>query len=162
MADPISRTDALRLVLERVRPLPVEDVDAASASGRVLAEPATATIDLPPFPSSAMDGFAVRASDTPGHLRLVGESVAGRPWTRELAAGETVAISTGSVVPVEITIRDDGAVEVPEVQEGAHVRPAGGDVRAGDVVVRAGARLGAPQLAALAAAGVTRVRCARR
>jgi len=169
VTDPISRTDALRLVLERVSPLEVEDVEARAAAGRLLAEPAVATIDLPPFPSSAMDGFAVRAADTPGRLRIAGESVAGRPWAGVLAAGEAVAISTGavvpdggSVVPVEATRRSDGAVEVPEVADGAHVRPSGGDVRAGSAVLAAGSRLAAAQLAALAASGITRVRCARR
>ena len=169
MSDPISRLEALRLVLEHVKRLPVEDVPAGAARGRVLAEPATAAVDLPPFASSAMDGYAVRAADTPGRLSVVGESVAGRPWTGSLGNGEAVAISTGavvpdggSVVPVEVVQRDGDAVDVPQVAEGAHVRLIGGDVRAGAVVVPAGLRLGAQQLAALAAAGVTKVRCPRR
>jgi molybdopterin molybdotransferase len=169
VSDPIPYTEALRLVFERVRPLPPEEVDAASALGRVLADPATATVDLPPFASSAMDGFAVRAGDTPGRFQVAGESVAGRPWPGSARAGEAVAISTGAVVPpgmavvpVEDVRRVGDAVEVPQVAEGAHVRPAGGDARQGSVVLPSGARLGAAQLAALAAAGITRVRCARR
>jgi molybdopterin molybdotransferase len=169
MAAPIPRVDALRLVLESVSPLELENVAAAAAAGRVLGEPAVASVDLPPFASSAMDGFAVRPADTPGRLRVVGESVAGRPWPERVAAGEAVVISTGavvpercSVVPVEVTTRFGHEVEVPEVVDGAHVRPPGGDVRAGTVVAPAGVRLGAAQLAALAAAGVTQARCARR
>jgi molybdopterin molybdotransferase len=169
VTDPISRLEALRLVLGQSRPLEAEDVPASDSLGRILAQPAVARLDLPPFPSSAMDGFAVRAADTPGRLQIVGESVAGKPWPGSPAAGEAIVISTGavvpdgmSVVPVEQTSRSDGAVEVPEVAEGAHVRPAGGDVRAGDVVVPAGAVLGPPQLAALAAAGLTRITSARR
>src|SRR5437660_9525626 len=60
--------DAQRLVLERARALPGESVGLADAAGRVLAEAARAVVDLPPFPSSALDGFAVRAADTPGTL----------------------------------------------------------------------------------------------
>jgi molybdopterin molybdotransferase len=167
--DPISRTDALRLVLEHVRALPADGVEVGHALGRVLAEPAAAAIDLPPFRSSAMDGFAVRAADTPGRVRIVGESVAGRPFAGVLHPGEAVVISTGAVVPdgasvapVEVVQRTGDDVEVPVVDEGAHVRMPGGDARAGAVVVPAGVRLGAQQLAALAAAGVTRVWCARR
>jgi molybdopterin molybdotransferase len=169
VAEPLARTEALERVLERTHPLPAEEVDARAARGRVLVEDAKATVDLPPFPSSAMDGFAVRAADTPGRLRLVGESVAGGPWTGSLGPGEAIVISTGavvpegaSVVPVELAQRAGDAVGVPEAPEGAHVRAAGGDVRAGARVVAAGTRLGAPQLAALAAAGITRVLCARR
>src|SRR6476646_1927918 len=165
----LTLSEAIARVLERVRPLESEVVPIREAADRVLAADATAALDLPPFPSSAMDGFAVRAADTPGRLRIAGESVAGRPWAGVLAAGEAVAISTGavvpdggSVVPVEATRRSDGTVEVPEVADGAHVRPSGGDVRAGSAVLAAGSRLAAAQLAALAASGITRVRCARR
>jgi molybdopterin molybdotransferase len=166
---PIARSDALQLVLARAHRLPPEVSDVRSALGRTLAEAAAATVDLPPFASSAMDGFAVRAADTPGSLAVVGESVAGRPWSGTIASGEAVVISTGAVVPegasvapVELTARRGDNVEVPAVADGANVRQAGGDVRAGVQVVPAGARLGAPQLAALAAAGITSVRCARR
>ena len=161
---------ALALVLERVRPLEAEDVPIADAAGRVLAEDAHAAVDLPPFDSSAMDGFAVRAADTPGRLAVVGHSAAGRPEVRVLAAGEAIAISTGAVVPsgadavvpVEHSIFADGAVEVEAVASGANRRPQGGDVRAGDPVVLAGTRLGPPQIGALAAVGAAVVRCARR
>ena len=69
------------------------------AAGRVLAEPARAAVDLPPFPSSAMDGFAVRAADTPGELPVVGADRRRRPRRGALAPGEAMAIATGGVVP---------------------------------------------------------------
>jgi len=161
---------ALALVLERLAPLEAEDVPIAAAAGRVLAEDARAAVDLPPFDSSAMDGFAVRAADTPGRLAVVGHSAAGSPAARVLAAGEAIAISTGAVVPagadaivpVERSTLTDGTVEVEAVAEGDNKRPQGGDVRAGAPVVLAGTRLGPAQVGALAAVGAALVRCARR
>jgi molybdopterin molybdotransferase len=161
---------ALALVLERVRPLDAETVPIGEAVGRVLAEDARAAVDLPPFDSSAMDGFAVRAADTPGRLRVVGHAAAGRPEARRLEAGEAIAISTGAVVPdgadaivpVERTARAGESVEVESVAAGENRRAQGGDVRAGDTVVPVGVRLGPPQVGALAAVGAARLRCARR
>jgi molybdopterin molybdotransferase len=159
--------EALALVLARARRLPLEDVPVAAAAGRVLGEDARAVIDLPPFDSSAMDGFAVRAADTPGPLTVVGHSAAGRPEHRAVGPREAVVISTGAVVPagadavvpVELTT---GEVDVAQVAVGENVRPRGGDARDGDVVVEAGRPLGPPQVSALAAAGIATVRCARR
>ena len=99
MADLLTVDEARRLILERATPLPSERVPLAEAAGRVLAEAARATVDLPPFPSSSMDGYAVRAGDTPGVLPVVGHSAAGRPATRSLGPGEAIEISTGAVVP---------------------------------------------------------------
>jgi molybdopterin molybdotransferase len=159
-------------VLERVLPLAGEPVPLGEAAGRVLAEPARARVDLPPFPSSAMDGFAVRAADTPGELRVAEVSAAaGSPAERALEPGEAVAIATGgvvpdgadAVVPIEYVVHSDNDVGISEpVEQGAHVRPRGGDARDGDVVVEAGRRLGPAQLGALAAAGVSEVVCAVR
>jgi molybdopterin molybdotransferase len=161
----------LQAVLAHVEPLPAERVLLAEASGRVLVAPATALVDLPPFPSSAMDGFAVRAADTPGRLPVVARVAAGRPAPRPLEPGEAMGIATGgvvpdgadAVVPIERVTAEDDWVEIPEpAGEGANVRPRGGDVSAGSVVVDAGTRLGAGQIGALAAAGVSEVECARR
>lgn len=159
--------EALARVLARTGRLALEDVPVGAAAGRVLGEAARAATDLPPFDSSAMDGYAVRAADSPGLLSVVGHSAAGHPEQRTLAAGEAVVISTGAVVPpgadaVVPIERTTGNVEVEGVSVGENVRPRGGDVRAGDVVVESGAVLGPPQVAALAAAGVAAVRCARR
>ena len=167
----LSIDEAIDLILSRVTPLEAEDVTLAAAVGRVTTEQAHAVVDLPPFPSSAMDGFALRAADTPGTLPIVARVAAGRPAPRPLAAGEAMAIATGgvvpegadSVVPIELVTEGDSAVAVPgNVAQGDNVRRRGGDLRAGDVVVEPGVRLGPAHLGALAAAGVTVVRCARR
>ncbi len=167
---PLTFEEAQRLVLERCRVLETETVPLRDAAGRVTAEDARAVVDLPPFASSAMDGFAVRAADLPGTLAVVDSSAAGRPAERALAAGEAIAISTGGVVPdgadvvvpIEYVVQRDNDVETSEaVAPGTNVRPRGGDVAAGGVVVAAGTRIGAAQLGALAAAGVAEVRCAR-
>ncbi len=162
--------EAQARVLAAATPLPSELVPLARAAGRVTATPALARVDLPPFASSAMDGFAVRAADTPGPLDVVGESAAGSPAERTLSGGEAIAISTGgvvpdgadAVVPVEHVVQFDNSIEAERVAGGAHVRPRGGDVHAGEPVVGAGVRLGPAQLGALAAAGVAEVECARR
>ncbi len=163
--------EAQARVLARVRPLAAETVLLREAAGRVTAEAAQAVVDLPPFASSAMDGYAVRAADLPGALPVVGHIAAGRPSPRPLAPGEAMAISTGGVVPdgadavipIEYVVQHDNTIEVDEtLAAGKHVRPRGGDVLAGTVVVGAGVRLGAAQLGALAAAGVAAVACARR
>jgi molybdopterin molybdotransferase len=171
VTEPLALEVALRLVLERALPLPAEAVPVASASGRVLAEPARALVDLPPFPSSAMDGYAVRAADTPGTLPVVFRIAAGSPASRPLGDGEAMAIATGGVVPPgadaviqhERVVENDNEVVIGEqVDAGANVRPAGGDVAAGEVVVGAGVQLGPAQIGALAASGLAEVRCARR
>jgi molybdopterin molybdotransferase len=171
MAGLLSVEEALQAVLARVETLGTEPVSLADASGRALAEAARAAVDLPPFPSSAMDGFALRSADTPGRLPVVDRVAAGRPASRPLAAGEAMGIATGGVVPdgadavvpierVEVT---EDSVEVSEqVPGGANVRPRGGDVETGTVVVEAGTRLAPPQIGALAAAGVGEVVCPRR
>lgn len=162
---------ALARILEHAAPLPVDVVPVHAAAGRVLREDATAVVDLPPFPSSAMDGFAVRAVDTPGELPVAFHVAAGTVGPSALPAGAAAGIATGgsvpdgadAVVPVE-RVEDLGdRVIVPERAEKAqHVRPIGGDVRAGQMVVEAGAILGAAQIGALAAAGVAVVRCSAR
>lgn len=162
--------EALALVLAEVSFLGAEDVLVAEAAGRVLAEDARAAVDLPPFPSSAMDGYAVRAADTPGRLVVVDHSAAGAPAVRELETGQAIGISTGAVVPegadavvpVEVTRRHGDEVEVGPVVKAENVRPRGSDVRTGDTIVERGAVLGPPQLGALAAVGLAAVACGRR
>jgi molybdopterin molybdotransferase len=168
VAELLTMEEAQRLILERVQPLPAERVPLEEAAGRVLAEPGAAVVDLPPFASSAMDGFAVRAADTPGTLPVVERIAAGRPAERELRAGEAMAIATGGVVPegadaiipIEYVVERDNEIEISEpAVPAAHVRPRGGDVRAGETVAAAGTRLGPAQLGALAAAGVAEIAC---
>ena len=174
MTELIDLDTAQRLILERAKPLEAERVPIERAYGRVLAELAPAACDLPPFASSAMDGYALRATDTvdaPVSLEVVGRAAAGRPAGRSLGVREAIAIATGAVVPegadavvpVELTHEQDGRVTVSAVvEQGANVRGRGGDIRAGSVVLGTGSRLGAAQVGALSAAGVSEVRCAKR
>ncbi len=171
MTELLALDDALVAVLARVRRLPEEVVPLEQAAGRVLAAPAQALVDLPPFPSSAMDGYAVRTEDTPGRLPVALRIAAGRPSPRRLQAGEAMGIATGGVVPDgadaviphEDVVEEANAVEIREpVAAGANVRPRGGDIAAGCVVVEAGVRLGSTQVGALAAAGVAEVVVSRR
>ena len=169
--DLVSIEEAQQLVLARVERLPLEDVPVGEAAGRVLAAPGVAAVDLPPFDSSAMDGFALRAADAPGQLPVSLRIAAGSPAPRALEPGEAMGIATGGVVPAgadavipfEDVVEGDNSIELTDrVEIGASIRPAGGDIRRGEVVVAGGVRLGAPQVAALAAAGVAEVRCAQR
>lgn len=171
MAPLLAVDDALARVLAHATPLPPELVPLEEAAGRILAEPAQARVDLPPFPSSAMDGFALRSADTPGTLPVVARVAAGRPAARPLAPGEAMGIATGgvvpdgadAVVPIEMVVAHDNSVEIPSaVAPGDNVRSAGGDVHEGDVVVPAGLPATPARVAALAAAGVAEVRCGPR
>ncbi len=164
--------EAIERVLEHAQPLAGERLPLAAAAGRVLTEPARARTDVPPFASSAMDGYAVRAADAPGPLSVVARIAAGRPAGAVLTAGEAMAIATGgavpegadAVTPIEVVVhQDNGTIEIPpDVAPGANVRPRGGDVRAGDIVLPAGTRLGPAQLGALAAVGLDAVDVAAR
>jgi molybdopterin molybdotransferase len=163
--------EAQSLVLGRVAALPTETVELGEAAGRFPAEDLRAVVDLPSFPSSAMDGFALRAADTPGTLPVTERVAAGRPAGRPLRKGEAFGIATGgvvpdgadAVVPVEDVVEHDNGIEVAAaVERGAHVREPGLDVRAGDLVLAAGERLTPARLGALGAAGIARVVCARR
>lgn len=118
-----------------------------------------------------MDGFAVRVRDLPGVLRVIERSAAGSPPSRSVGAGEAIGVTTGgvvpegadAVVPFELTTDAGETIEIPEaVAVGANVRPTGGDVASGAVVVASGRQLGAAQLAALASTGVATVSCGRR
>ena len=171
MSGLLSIEEALRRVLERATPLEPVSVPVAEAAGRFLAADVRAGVDLPPFASSAMDGYALQAADTPGRLPVVFRIAAGLPADRELASGEAMAISTGgavpvgadSVVPIEIVVEKDNVLDVPAlVGEGANIRPVGGDVHAGDLLLTAGTQIGAAQIGALAAAGVDEVMVAAR
>ncbi|HJT64546.1 MAG TPA: gephyrin-like molybdotransferase Glp [Candidatus Limnocylindria bacterium] len=127
------------------RPVPrTENVSLTDAVGRVLAEPSVvAPIDVPPFANSAMDGFAVRAADLPGRLRITGEVAAGAGQLPTVEVGTAVRISTGApmppgadaVVPIEQATDAGAEVEVPlPVPSGDHVREAGHDTRIGDEI----------------------------
>src|SRR5919197_4063551 len=140
----VDAAEAAELVLDRTPVLPSEVVPIADAAGRVLADDLLAPADLPPFPSSAVDGYALRSDDGGGRLRVVGESAAGRPYPDELPPGAACRILTGAVVPpgadmvvmvedVEVEQGEDGDwVTVPDgYPAGRHFHPPGEDVRRG-------------------------------
>jgi molybdopterin molybdotransferase len=174
VAQLISIGEARRRVLVAVRPLETGDVPLDEALGRVLAENVTSAIPVPPFDSSAMDGYAVAAGPA-AELEVVDESRAGHPAAASVGRGTAVRISTGAavpegadaVVPVERSealprATPNGRVRVPATSVGENVRYAGEDVRAGEIVLPAGAVLGPAELGVAASVGRPRVRCARR
>jgi molybdopterin molybdotransferase len=144
--------DALAAVLAGAEALPEEMVTLEAAYHRVLARDVAALRTQPPEAMSAMDGYAVRTADAlvGARLKVIGEIAAGRPFGRALQAGEALRIFTGGVVPVgadavviqEDTTRDGDVVIVNEAASVAkHIRPAGVDFNAGDVLLRKGQRL---------------------
>jgi molybdopterin molybdotransferase len=156
-------------ILDSVQPLTGTEVALADASGLVCTQDVLVPFDLPRFRASAMDGYAVRSQDVasaPVPLEVAGEVRMGTPTTLTVGAREAVAVPTGGVVP-------DGAdavvpIELCEVNgsrvtvlrphpTGKHVRPAGEDARAGELLVPSGRRLRAPDVGALAAAGIASV-----
>lgn len=143
-----------------------ETVALSDAAGRVLAEEIAADRDYPPFPRSARDGFAVRAADLPGELRVTGEVRAGEVFTGLVAAGEAVEIMTGAPLPdgadavvmVEHTERQGDRVSIQRsIAVGENFSPRGIEARNGDAVVGSGVRIGHAEVALLATVGQTRV-----
>lgn len=166
----LSVDDARARMLAEIASLPAETVPLARSIGRVLAEDVTAVRDQPPFAASAMDGWAVRAADTPGSLKIVGESAAGHGFEGRVGAGEAVRIFTGAALPdgcdamviQEDAERDGDSVRVPGVQSGHYIRPAGGDFKAGAALLERGARIDPWRLSLAAAAGRAEVAVHRR
>lgn len=163
--------EALARVLALARPMPPEPVPLAQAGGRVLALAAVARRDQPPFAAAAMDGYAMAGPAVPGaRLAVTGEARAGSRFAGTLAAGEAVRIFTGAPVPAgatcvviqEDTQRDGDTITLRDrLDTATHIRPAGGDFRAGDRI-EPGRRLRPADLALLAAMNVPEVQVARR
>jgi molybdopterin molybdotransferase len=163
---------ARTIVLEASHPLESERMEISEALDRVLAQDVDARHAVPPFPSSAMDGYAVLASDGAGELTLVGESRAGAPAARRLAAGEAIRVSTGAAVPdgADAVIRQEDTEELGAglirtliaVPSGENVRPAGEVMRSGARVLARGTTLGPIELAAAITAGASDVIVGRR
>src|SRR5215218_3968671 len=105
----LSVDDARARMLGEISELEAESVAIAHSIGRVLAQDVAAVRDQPPFAASAMDGYAVRSGETPGTLRVVGESAAGHGYDGAVQAGEAVRIFTGAAVPAGC-----GAIVIPE------------------------------------------------
>lgn len=165
--------EARATIFERVRgcdaPSATETVPLDDALGRVLAEDVLADRDYPPFNRSARDGFAVMAADVatvPATLEAIGETRAGEPSRFDLRPGQTVEIMTGApaprnadaVVMVEHSARDGAAVTLRDsVAPGRNLIMAGSEAPAGARVLRAGIRIGYPQIALLGTVGRDRV-----
>jgi molybdopterin molybdotransferase len=145
--------DALAAILAGAEPLGEEMVALDAAYHRVLSRDVAALRTQPPQAMSAMDGYAVRASDAAhvdARLQVIGEVAAGRPFDRALARGEAARIFTGGVVPDgadAVVIQEDAVVDGTSISiteaavVGRHIRPAGVDFRKGDVLLKAGSRL---------------------
>jgi molybdopterin molybdotransferase len=151
--------------------LPTERVALADAVGRVLAGEMRAPADLPAFPSSAVDGFAVRAADAGKTLREVGESAAGRPFAGRVEPGTAARILTGGVVPdgadtvvmfEDVHIVGESVTVPADLRSEINFHRPGADVRAGDLVLTAGTQLGAAELGLAAALGFAEVLVRRR
>ena len=161
-----SLEQAQRDVLAAAAPLPVVRVPVWDALGLGLAEAVVAPHDVPPFTNSAMDGYAVLGSDVdrgPVELRLLEDVPAGHVATVAVSAGSAIKIMTGAPIPegadtvvkVEDTEPTEGGVRIrAATPTGTAVRPAGGDLAAGDAVFPAGERITPPHLAVLASLGV--------
>lgn len=168
----LSVEDARARMLARATALPSDIVPLAQADGRVLAEPVAAIRDQPPFDASAMDGWALRRADVgeATTLHIVGESAAGRGHETPLEPGEAVRIFTGAPLPAgadlvviqEEATREGDVVRLGPVAGGSHIRPRGGDFKAGAVLLEAGLRLDPWRLSLAAAAGRARLGVARR
>jgi molybdopterin molybdotransferase len=170
----ISVEEAVQRVVAAFAPVASETVPIAAAARRVLAENAIARVNQPPFPVSAMDGYAVRAGDValaPVVLNVIGSAPAGQPFSGEVRANEAVRIFTGGVVPRgadTIVIQENTDQAQPRVTihaaspAGKHIRPAAQDFRCGDVLVESGTRLSPRELALIAAGDIPEVRVRKR
>lgn len=167
--------EALRRVLAAIeRPVEAERVPLASCAGRTLAEDVAAERDQPPFPASAMDGYAVRAADIasiPATLRVIGVSAAGQRFSGTVGAGEAVRIFTGAPLPegtdsvvIQENTRADGE-EVTVIEPSAphrNIRQAGLDFTTGQKLLKAGCRLDSRHIALAAAMGCGELSVRRR
>ena len=163
---------------EQTRPLGAETVDLLACVGRVLAADVTAEVRVPGFERAAMDGYAVRGEDTfgassydPIPFRVLGEVLPGAAFDGVVEAKTAVRVMTGAPVPkgadavvqAEVCEEVDGVVSISEaVAPRRNVGAAGEDIRAGEVVLRAGRRLRPQDAGLLASIGVAQPRCVRR
>lgn len=166
---------ARRKILARAGALVAETIPLVESQGRVLAAELHSQERVPGADNSAMDGFAVRSADLaaageehPVRLELVGESRAGAPEERELAAGDAIAISTGAVIPegadavvrVEDTRRGGAEVEVlASPRPGQNIRRAGEDIEPGDLLLTPGTVMGPAELGIAASVGAAQLSC---
>ena len=160
----IDHHEAVRLVLKNTTHLPVVRMPLMDAQGLALAEDVLARFDSPPFDNSAVDGYAVRSVDAEAGrtFKVVDEAPAGRPAQKKVGEGEAVKIFTGGVIPegadaVVMVENTSGWGEEFELRKAAgpgnNLRGAGEDVHLGDLMLRAGTEIGAPEIALAATQG---------
>ncbi|XP_059811291.1 gephyrin isoform X2 [Hypanus sabinus] len=172
---PLTSMDkAFITVLEMTPVLGTEIINYRDGMGRVLAQDVFAKDNLPPFPASVKDGYAVRAADGPGDRFIIGESQAGDQPTQTVMPGQVMRVTTGAPIPcgadavvqVEDTelIResDDGTEELEvriltQARPGQDIRPIGHDIKRGECVLAKGTHMGPSEIGLLATVGVTEV-----
>ena len=151
-----------------------ESLALSNCLGRVLAEDVVSPINVPSLPNSAMDGYAINASDIPGEgeltLTLVGTAWAGKPYVDEVKSGSAVRIFTGAIMPAgtdtvviqeHVTANEEQVIIGHDVQAGRNVRAAGEDVEKDEVVLLRGRQLTAADIGVLASLGIASVRVVR-
>jgi molybdopterin molybdotransferase len=171
----VEEARAFIVAIAQARGLRTEIIPLSAAAGRILAIDAIAPHDVPGFANSAMDGFALRATDLPAtgekRFRLIGEVFAGGRTAPGVEAGTCVRITTGAPLPPgadtvvmkeNTRIEADCVVVLPGTVPAANVRPAGEDYRADDIALKCGSRLGPSRLGVLASFGNTEVSVVRR
>jgi molybdopterin molybdotransferase len=154
--------DAASTVLNLVSELPSERVELAAAPDRVLAVDLVADKPLPAFPVSSVDGYAIRAQDGGGRLRVVGESPAGQPFAGVVPSGGAARVLTGALLPEgadtvvmieDVEVLGSDVIVPSALRRGSGVHLPGDDLRAGEVVVRRGQLLGPADVGLAAALG---------
>ncbi len=164
--------EAHEVIAATIVPLATEEIPLQQAVGRVLAEDVTATGPYPPFAASTMDGYAVLAADASPWREVIGTQNAGDVLQLEVTEGYCVRIMTGAplppgadaVVPVEATEMADDHVVIhqEDVEPGQNIRPVGVDIAAGELLIRAGTRIGAAEIGLMASLGHTPVTVTRK
>ncbi len=174
--DALTCAEARQRIAAQVRPIvDVETVNLRAALGRVLGASVTAPFNVPGHTNSAMDGYAIRATDVPSTgirtLTVIGKSLAGRPFLTPLPEGSAVRIMTGAVVPIDADIivpqeqveRQGDTIAIDgRHRRGQHVRAAGEDFRAGQIILEAGHLMTPAELGLLASLGLGEVTVLRR
>lgn len=168
----LSVLDARARMLDATAFLGQEPVPLGACLGRILAQALIAKRDQPPFDASAMDGWAMRSADavSGARLKIVGESAAGHPFVGHIELGQTVRVSTGAPIPdgaerviiQEEAVREGDELAIKAANGSDHIRPRGGDLAAGTIVLSSGERLDPWRVALAAAAGYETVAVARR
>lgn len=166
----ISIEEARRIIRSHVRESGVVESGLANAAGAVLAAPVLSDSDYPSGDRATMDGYVIRADETPGSFRLAGEVPAGAVPDKSLGQGEAMRIFTGALIPAgggrvimqEEARREGDLVHIDHFQENRFIRPQGSEAKTGDIVLPAGTVLGPAEIAILAQVGAVRPRVVRR